>query len=152
MIKKKNKELPKVEPVKIKPLFGFKPGLWLTIAYALAILVIIFVVALLPDIVNGHKRVTFTSNAGTAAVYLDGVYQGGTPFTRSVKSGTYEVSYKVNGVEIDSFTLKVGHPVFLNWLFPRTQKVESTAALNDAAFTALTKELLEDASAYSAVL
>ena len=152
MIKKKNKELPKVEPVKIKPLFGLKPGLWLTIAYALAILVIIFVVALLPDIVNGHKRVTFTSNAGTAAVYLDGVYQGGTPFTRSVKSGTYEVSYKVNGVEIDSFTLKVGHPVFLNWLFPRTQKVESTAALNDAAFTALTKELLEDASAYSAVL
>ena len=152
MIKKKNKELPKVEPVKIKPLFGLKPGLWLTIAYALAILVIIFVVALLPDIVNGHKRVTFTSNAGTAAVYLDGVYQGGTPFTRSVKSGTYEVSYKVNGVEIDSFTLKVGHPVFLNWLFPRVQKVESTAVLNDEAFAALTKELLEDASAYSAVL
>jgi len=152
MIKKKTKELPKVEPVKIKPLFGLKPGLWLTIAYGLAILVIIFVVALLPDIIDGHKRITFTSNAGTAAVYLDGVYQGGTPFTRSVKSGTYQVSYQVNGVEIDSFTLKVGHPVFLNWLFPRVQKVESTAVLNDEAFAALTKELLEDASAYSAVL
>ena len=141
-----------MEPVKIKPLFGLKPGLWLTIAYSLAILVIIFVVALLPDIIDGHKRVTFTSNAGTAAVYLDGVYQGGTPFTRSVKSGTYQVSYRVNGVEIDSITLTVGHPVFLNWLFPRVQKVESTAALNDAAFDALTKELLEDAAAYSAVL
>ncbi len=141
-----------MEPVKIKPLFGLKPGLWLTIAYALAILVIIFVVAMLPDIIDGHKRVTFTSKAGTAAVYLDGVYQGGTPFTRSVKSGTYTVSYQVNGVEIDSFTLNVGHPVFLNWLFPRVQKVESNAALNDAAFEALTKELLQDANAYSAVL
>ena len=151
-MKNKRKELPKVEPVKIKPLFGLKSGLWLTIAYSLAILVIIFVVALLPDIIDGHKRVTFTSSAGTAAVYLDGVYQGGTPFTRSVKSGMYSVSYRVNGVEIDSFTLTVGHPVFLNWLFPRVQKVESTAALNDDAFDALTKELLEDAAAYSAVL
>ena len=62
---KKSKELPKVEPVKIKPLFGLKPGLWLTIAYALIILAIIFAVCMLPDIINGSKRVTFTSDAGT---------------------------------------------------------------------------------------
>ena len=54
MMKKKTKELPKVEPVKIKPLFGLKPGLWLTIAYGLAILVIIFVVAMgAPLLING---------------------------------------------------------------------------------------------------
>ena len=148
----KKKELPKVEPVKIKPLFGMKPGLWLTIAYSVAILLLIFLVTLLPDIINGHKRVTFTSDAGTAAVYLDGVYQGGTPFTRSVRSGTYQVSYRIDGCEIDSFTIKVGHPVFLNWLFPRTQKVSSSALLTDAAYEAMTKDLLEDLNAYSAVL
>ena len=149
---KKNKELPKVEPVKIKPLFGLKPGLWLTIAYALAILLILFAVCMLPDIINGSKRVTFTSDAGKAAVYIDGQYVGGTPFTRKVASGDHKVTYSINGCEIDSFTINVGHPVFLNWLFPRTQSVHSNAALTKEAFEALSKELLEDVNLYSAIL
>ena len=149
---KKKKELPQVEPVKIKPLFGMKPGLWLTIAYALAILLILFLVGVLPDLINGSKRVTFTSAAYNAAVYIDDEYAGGTPFTKRVESGTHNVVYKVNDCEIDSFTLKVGHPFFFNWLFPRTQQVESSATLTQEAFTALSKELLEDANLYSAIL
>ena len=149
---KKKKELPQVEPVKIQPLFGLKPGVWLTIAYILAIIVILFVIGIVPDIINGSKRVEFTSAAYNAAVYVDGIYEGGTPFTRKISSGTHEVVYKVNGNEIDSFTVKVGHPVFFNWLFPRTQKVSSDATLTREAFTALSKELLEDANSYGAIL
>ena len=151
-MKKSRKELPKVEPVKIKPLFGLKPGVWLSIAYLIAILLIFFLVAILPDIIDGHKRVTFTSEAYNAAVYVDDVYQGGTPFTRKIASGTHQVSYRVNGYEIDSFTIKVGRPVLFNWLFPRTQSVSSGATLTKDAFDALSKELLADANAYSAVL
>ena len=149
---KKSKDLPKVEPVKIKPLFGLKPGLWLTCAYALAIVLIIFLVCILPDLIHGSKRVTFTSDAGTVAVYVDGSYAGGTPFTRKIASGSHDVSFRVNGEEIDSQTMKVGHPVFLNWLFPRTQKVHSSASINQKAFEALTKEFLDDVSLYSAIL
>ena len=152
MFAKKTKELPKVDPVKIKPLFGMKPGLWLTIAYILALLLILFLVAVLPDIIDAHKRVTFTSDSGTVAVYLDDVYQGGTPFTRKIKSGTHQVSYRLNGYEIDSFTIKVGTPVFFNWLFPRTQAVSSSATINQEAFDAVSLELLEKANAYSAIL
>ena len=151
-MKKNKKELPKVEPVKIKPLFGMKPGLWLSIAYLLAILLLFFLIGILPDIIDGHKRVTFTSAAYNAAVYVDDVYQGGTPFTRKIASGTHTVSYRVNGYEIDSFTVKVGRPVLFNWLFPRKQSVISNATLTREAFEALNKELLEDANAYSAVL
>lgn len=149
---RKDKNLPEVEPVKIKPLFGLKPGLWLTIAYASALVVAIFLICFLPDIIHGSKRVTFTSDAGTVAVYVDGTYEGGTPFTRKIASGSHNVSYKVNGEEIDSFTVKVGHPVFLNWLFPRKQSVHSSAPLTEKAFETLTKEFLEDVSLYSAVL
>ncbi len=148
----RKKELPEVEPVKIKPLFGLKPGLWLTIAYAIAFVLLLFFIGFLPDIINGSKRVTFTSAANTAAVYLDGQYIGGTTFTRRVPSGTHEVSYQVNGCEIDSFTIKVGHPVFFAWLFPRHQSVSSDATLTEDAFKALSAELLEDANAYSAIL
>ena len=152
MFAKKTKELPKVDPVKIKPLFGMKPGLWLTIAYILALFLILFLVAVLPDIIDAHKRVTFTSDSGTVAVYLDDVYQGGTPFTRKIKSGTHQVSYRLNGYEIDSFSIKVGTPVFFNWLFPRTQSVSSSATINQEAFDAVSLELLEKANAYSAIL
>ena len=51
-MKKSKKELPKVEPVKIKPLFGMKPGLWLSIAYLLAILLLFFLIGFLPDIIR----------------------------------------------------------------------------------------------------
>jgi len=149
---KKKRELPQVEPVKIKPLFGLKPGVWLTIAYLLAILLILFVVGILPDIINGSKRISFSSAAYNAAVYVDDIYEGGTPFTRKIKSGTHEVVYKVNGYEIDRFTIKVGHPIFFNWLFPRTQKVSSAATLTQEAFIAISKELLEDANSYGAIL
>lgn len=149
---KKKKELPQVEPVKIQPLFGLKPGVWLTIAYSLAIIVILFIIGIVPDIIDGSKRVEFTSAAYNAAVYVDGIYEGGTPFARKIASGTHEVTYKVNGNEIDSFTVKVGHPVFFNWLFPRTQKVSSDATLTQEAFVALSKELLEDANSYGAIL
>lgn len=151
-MKKSKKELPKVEPVKIKPLFGMKPGLWLSIVYLLAILLLFFLIGILPDIIDGHKRVTFTSAAYNAAVYVDDVYQGGTPFTRKIASGTHSVSYRVNGYEIDSFTIRVGRPVFFNWLFPRKQSIVSSATLTEEAFEALSAELLEDANAYSAVL
>ena len=151
-MKKNKKELPKVEPVKIRPLFGMKPGLWLSIAYLLAILLLFFAIAILPDIIDGHKRVTFTSAAYNAAVYVDDVYEGGTPFTRKIASGTHTVSYRVNGYEIDSFTIKVGRPVLFNWLFPRKQSVASTATLTEEAFKAISSELLEDANAYSAIL
>lgn len=149
---KKNKDLPKVDPVKIKPLFGMEPGKWLTIAYAIGLVLIIFFVAILPDIIDGHKRVTFTSTSGIVAVYVDDVYKGGTPFTTKIDSGKHQVSYRVNGFEIDNFTIKVGHPVFLNWLFPRTQKVSSNAALTAEAIESRTAQLLDDVNAYSAIL
>ena len=151
-MKKSKKELPKVEPVKIKPLFGMKPGLWLSIAYLLAILLLFFLIAILPDIIDGHKRVSFTSSAHNAAVYVDNVYQGGTPFTRKIASGTHQVSFRVNGCEIDSFTVKVGHPVLFNWLFPRKQSVNSMATISEEVFGLISKELLEDANAYGAIL
>ncbi len=149
---KKNKDLPKVDPVKIKPLFGMRPGMWLTIAYALGFVLVVFFVAFLPDMIDGHKRVTFTSDAGVTAVYVDDVYKGGTPFTTKIESGKHQVSFRVNGYEIDSMTVKVGHPVFLNWLFPRTQKVSSSASLNTEAIASRTAQLLDEVNAYSAIL
>lgn len=148
----KEKDLPKVEPVKLKPLWGIRPGVYLTVLYAFCILLIILVTGILPDVSRGYRRVSFESKAGTAAVYVDGLYQGGTPFTKRIPSGDHTVSFQVNGVEIDSFDFHVSHPVFYAWLFPRHQTVRSENAVNEKAYQALRKAFLNDVASYSAVL
>lgn len=148
---RKKQELPEVEPVKLKSLCGMKPGVWLTVLYALILVLFIFFAGILPDLVHGFERVSFSSASYNAAVYVDSKYVGGTPFTAKIPSGEHSVVYKVNGVEIDSFSIKVGKPVFFNWLFPRKMSVSSSAVINKAAYTALTKEFFTDLAAYSAI-
>ncbi len=148
----KRKELPKVEPVHIKPLFGLKPGLWLTILYAMILVLAIFFICFLPGIVKGGKRVSFYSNANNAAVYLDGDYIGGTPFTRFIPSGEYSVEFKVNGISLDYKNIKVSHPVFMTWMFPRKMTVSSDKTLNRKAFDAVVSEFFTDLGAYSAIM
>ncbi len=148
----RKKVLPKVEPVHLKEHFGMKPGKWLSLLYAFVLIVLLFLICFLPGILSGSKRVTFTSEVYNAAVYIDGSYAGGTPFTKTVPSGNHEVVYSVNGHEIDRFDIKISHPVFLTWLVPRKQSINSSSTLTKEAFSALTKEFLTDIASYSAVL
>lgn len=148
---RKKKELPKVEPVHLKPLWGMKPGVWLTILYALILVLFIFLAGILPDLAHGFERVYFTSDSNRVAVYIDSKYAGGTPFSTKVASGSHTVVWSVNGVEIDRSELEVGHPVFFNWLFTRTRKVCSSAVLNTQACQALTAEFFSDLARYSAI-
>lgn len=149
---KKNVELPNVEPVKIKPLFGIKPNVWVTCAYGLAIVLIVFLIGFLPGIVNGFKRVTFTSAAGNAAVYVDSKYVGGTTFTSRIESGKHTAEFKVSDITIDTVEFTVGHPVFFTWLFPRTMEVSSNAGIDQTIYAKLTKAFLENVANYSAIL
>lgn len=148
---KKTVKLPKVEPVKLKSVFGLKPGVWLTILYSAVLLLLIFLICFLPGIKHGSKRVTFTSKAFNAAVYIDGNYSGGTPYTVKVPSGTHKVEYKVNNELLDSFDFEVSHPVFLTWLFPRHMEISSEKGLTKQAYNALTAEFFEDLASYSAI-
>lgn len=148
---KKKPELPNVEPVKIKPLFGIKPEIWVSTAYLIAIVAIIFIVGFLPGIIHGSKRVSFDGPVNNSAVYVDGNYAGGTPFTKKIESGTHVVEYKINGISLDGFEIEVGHPVFFSWLFPRKMNVVSTKGLNYESFREITVSFLNDVANYSSI-
>lgn len=148
----KKKQLPKVEPVKLKNLFGLKPGQWLTVLYALIFLLLLFFIGILPDLVHPSMRVNFTSSFGGQAVYIDGNYAGGTPFVKKVPSGNHSIEYSIDGIKTDNFDIKVKKAVFFNWLFPRTMKVSSNADMTKTAFNAVAKAFLNDVIAYSNVL
>ena len=148
----KKPEIVDVEPVRIKPLFGMKPGLWLSVLYLIIIVTVLFLVGILPDLISASKRVTFKSEVYNCAVFVDGNYKGATPITVKTDSGVHEIVYSINGVELDRFEIRVGHPVFFAWLFPRHQTVYSDKVLNEQAYNSLVKEFFQDLVNYSAVL
>ncbi len=146
------KEIPQVEPVKVKPFLGMKPGLWLTILYCFIIIAVIFAVGILPDMLHGSVRVTFENSGKTSAVYVDGNYVCATPGTVKVASGNHTVNYRIAEVQVDEFSISVPHPIFFNWLFPRKMTINRNAEIKDSeAFLALTREFFLDVAAYSAV-
>ncbi|MFA6933634.1 MAG: SUMF1/EgtB/PvdO family nonheme iron enzyme [Sphaerochaetaceae bacterium] len=150
MKKKILEDLVKVEPVKLKPMFGLRPGVYLTILYSAIIVVSVFLVGFLPDIIHGYKRVSFTSSVEGVAIYVDGQYKGAAPFSANIKSGNHEIIYKSSGVVIDTKQIEVGHPVFFNWLFPRRMSVNSDASLNQEALAAACQAFIKDVSLWSA--
>lgn len=142
-----------VEPVKLKPLFGMEPGLYLTILYVLIILGVVFLVAFLPGIIKGGKRVTFVSSVNPSVVRVDGTYIGSTPVTAWIDSGSHEVTFSYDRAYEHDLTFEVGHPVFLTWLIPRRQTVESGAVLSDIpAFRNYLESQFDQIVAWSSII
>ena len=147
----KRKEIPQVQRVELKPLWGMKPGLWLSILYLSAIILAVFLFGILPDLKNAFMRVGFSSKALTAAVYVDGNYAGATPFSAKIPSGEHKVEFTAGGDVLDTVEIKVGHPVFFNWLFTRKMSVYSEAVMTEKALESVSRTFLNDAAVYSAV-
>jgi hypothetical protein len=135
-MKKRGDDMPvDIDPVRLKPLLGMQPGVYLTILYAVVLVVVVFLVAFLPGILHSGKRVTFSSPVNPSVVVVDGHYIGSTPVTAFIEPGTHEAVYMYDDLARESVEFQVSHPVFLTWLFPRRQHVASSSFLDtDSAF------------------
>ncbi len=103
---------------------------------------------------GSEKRIyagRFSSEALTTAVYVDGNYAGATPFSAKIPSGNHKVEFTAGGEVLDTIEIKVGHPVFFNWLFPRKMSVSSDVLMTDKALSSVARTFLNDAAVYSAV-
>ena len=131
-MKKREDDMPvNIEPVRLKPFLGMQPGVYLTILYALILLTVVFLVAILPGIIKSGKRVTFTSAVAPSYVTVDGRYMGSTPVTAFLEPGQYTAVYAFEDIASTEISFKVGHPVFLTWLFPRNQTINANSFIDD---------------------
>ncbi len=147
----KRKDIPQVQRVQLKPLFGMKPGVWLSILYLAVLVLALFLFGILPDLKNAFMRVSFSSKALSTAVYIDGNYAGGTPFSVNVQSGEHRVEFRVDENVLDTVDIKVKHPVFFNWLFPRKMNVVSNETMPQNVLHDVGRTFLNDTARYSAV-
>lgn len=107
--------------VKLKPVLGMQPGLYLTVLYALILLIIIFLLLFLPGIRHWGSQVSVTSTPEGAAVYVDGRYIGATPQQVFVAGGSHELSVKKPFYAAVDNKIDVGGRVFGSLFVPRRE-------------------------------
>ncbi len=73
--------------VKLKPLLGIKPGVYLPVFYLISIFVILFLLLFYPGLRQNGRYYKLVSNPENAAIYVDGNYVGHTPGDVFLKSG-----------------------------------------------------------------
>lgn len=147
---KKKAKLPEVEPVRLKPVFGIKPGLYLLIIYIIIFLILLFLIGFLPGIVRGGRYVHFTSPLPSSGLEIDGVYQGSADYQYFVPSGKHKLVVKKADQVVSESDLVVDHPVFFTWLVHRRQDcVLPLGTLRQESKDAIIRFDLEEIERYS---
>lgn len=149
---RKKRELPEVEPVKLKPIFGIRPGVVILSGLIAVILLVFFLLFMLPGIVNGGKYVSFDSGLTNVGVYLDGAYLGSTEGSRYfIESGKHDVRYVKNSITIGEEEIDISHPIFFTLIFHRGEDIEIEYTSSDELVKSINDIFLKDVSTWSKV-
>ena len=117
--------------VRLKPILGLRPGLYLIGFYAVVVIVILFFILLYPGL---HARGSFlavTTYPDKATVKVDGQYAGSTPCTVFMRHG--ERTVEIRSPFYAPVTLKesVRGRVFATLLFPDTKSTKQGLSVTD---------------------
>jgi hypothetical protein len=117
--------------VKLPPVFGVRPGVYLAGIYSLVILLILFFVLVYPGLSRPGSRAVLTSEPSGAAVRVDGVYRGTTPCEIFVPRGERLIEFILPGFNPLSVETVIPGRVFASVFAPRRTPV--TAVLEAAS-------------------
>ncbi len=136
--------------VHLKPIFGIRPGVYLTVLYAFMAGAVLFSLLILPGIVRNGSLVSFVTYPEEAVVEIEGVYVGSTPCTVFVKRGTRAAVISKAYYEAVPVTLKIRGRLFLSLFSPRRETV--SRALTFANPIAAAQELVGDYAKWAMAL
>lgn len=119
--------------VKLKPVFGLRPGVYLTVIYTVCILLILFLIIVYPGIRNYGSKVTFLSQPVSSAVFADDMYIGATPVTAFIEAGDHTFTIKKKGFETITFQKTIPGRYLFSWFAPK--KITQTTNLKLTDFS-----------------
>ncbi|TFG61594.1 MAG: PEGA domain-containing protein [Spirochaetales bacterium] len=117
--------------VTLKPFLGMKPGLYLTIIYALLLALIIYLVLFLPGIRKNGSHLRFSVHPAGAAVYVDGQYAGAAPCEVFVSRGNHTIVVSKPFFEPAEMPMTIKGRVFASLIAPRRLAVPVDLAMKD---------------------
>jgi formylglycine-generating enzyme required for sulfatase activity len=115
--------------VKLKPVFGIKPGIYLTVIYGFIVLLGLFLLMIYPGIKNNGTMVHVDTSPGGAVVYVDNIYKGTTPTYFFVEKGNREIRIEKKYFETIKFQELIGSKIFGSLLFPGKFKINDNLTL-----------------------
>ncbi|MFW6293456.1 MAG: PEGA domain-containing protein, partial [Spirochaetota bacterium] len=123
-----NEEQPRPEDieVRLKPVLGVEPAVYVPIVWGVLLLVVLFFVLVFPGIRHHGSLVTIVSSPPRASVVVDGARVGTAPGTFFVASGTREVEVRRPGFTTHRESLDVGGRLFGSWFAPRRMELAVT--------------------------
>ena len=151
---RKKTELPEVEPVRLKPVSGIRPGIFILGGIILSVIVLFFLLCVLPGLLSGTGYVRFVTNtANTAIMTDDGRYIGSSEGSMyRLDAGEYRFVFYVNGVEAGSVEATVPHRVFFTLFTHRTDTISFEAENSPEIEEAVRKAFAEGSARWSAVI
>ncbi len=117
--------------VKLKPLFGIKPGIYLTVLYSIVILIILFSLLIAPGIKNNGVKVIADTLPSGAAVYVDDIYMGTTPTVFFTEKGVRSFKIEKEYFEKLEFNENIGGRIFGSLIIPRKFYIDNDIKLID---------------------
>jgi len=123
------------DSVKLKPVMGIRPGVYLTVIYSLVLLVILFFLLVNPGLSKGGTILTVITEPTGAAVRVNGVYMGLSGDSIFLPMGSYTVEAVLPGFEKAGSVHEIKRRVFGSLFFPLRKKIEFTLTSSDPALS-----------------
>ena len=115
----------------LKPVFGIKPGIYLTIFYSIIILNILFLILIAPGLKQNGVKVFADTTPDGAVIYVDNVYMGTTPAVFFTKKGQRSFRIEKSYFETLEFNEDIGGRIIGTIFFPRIFHINSNIKLTD---------------------
>lgn len=119
--------------VKLKPIFGIEPTRYLPLLYLLAIVIILFLLLVLPGLVNPGTQLTVVSQPPFAAVAVDGVIRGYSGDPVFVPAGERTITVSRSGHVTYVEERDVGRRLVGSLFFPRKREIQVALEPEDPA-------------------
>jgi len=114
------------DSVRLKPLMGIRPGVWLTVLYSFILLAVLFFLLVFPGLVRGGAVVSVKTEPMGAAVRINGVYMGTSADRIFLPKGSYTIEAVLPGFEKAGAVHEIPRRLFGSLFFPRRVKIELT--------------------------
>ncbi|MBQ0070799.1 MAG: SUMF1/EgtB/PvdO family nonheme iron enzyme [Spirochaetales bacterium] len=143
---------PEVEPVKLKPFKGIRPGVYILAILGLCLLLILFALFLLPGMVSHASYVQFDVPLSAVAIYEDDIYLGNASSSiYRTTAGTHNYRLEYQGAVVSNFEEKAEHHYFFTLFSHHVQRIVPTYTFSDVVKEKMMNDFASSVAAYSAV-
>ncbi|GHT65994.1 hypothetical protein FACS1894110_08930 [Spirochaetia bacterium] len=119
------------DEVHLKPLLGMRPGVWLSVIYGAAILLILFFTLIYPGLSRPGSLVSVKTEPRGAAVRVDGVYMETAPCEFFVSRGIHTLELVLPGFETRKIEGEIPGRLFFSLIFPNRIGLTETLTANN---------------------